>query len=70
MDALANILKDALTLKPALKMKLIDELLLSLDYPDKELGELWAKEAEARIDAYEQGKLKAIPIEKVIEKYK
>ncbi len=57
-------------LKPAEKAQLIDRLIFSLDKPDKELDELWAQEAENRIDAYEQGKLKSVSLEKVLQKYK
>jgi len=70
MAAINEILKEALTLKPAQKAELIDKLLSSLDRPDKELDELWAKEAEERIEAYEQGKIKALTLEQVLEKYK
>jgi hypothetical protein len=52
MAALNEILKEALTLKPAQKAELIDKLLSSLDMTDKEIDELWAKEAEDRIDVY------------------
>ena len=65
-----RILKEALTLKPAQKAELIDKLLSSLDQPDREIDELWAKEAENRIDAYERGKIKAVALEKVLERYK
>lgn len=60
-----EILRVALTLKPEQKAELVDKLLSSLDKPDKEIDELWAKEAESRIDAYEQRKIKAVPLEKV-----
>jgi len=70
MDVTNNILKDALTLKPSEKAELIDHLLSTLDKPDREIDKLWAKEAEDRIDAYERGKIKAVPLEKVLEKYK
>lgn len=63
-----EILKEALTLTPAQKAELVDKLLSSLDKPDKEIDQLWAQEAESRIDAYEQGKIKAITLEKVLEK--
>ena len=66
----SKILKEAMTLKPAEKAKLIDKLLSSLDKPDAEIEELWAKEAENRIDAYERGEIKAVTLEKVLEKYK
>jgi putative addiction module component (TIGR02574 family) len=65
-----EILQDALTLKPEQKAELVDKLISSLDKPDKEIDELWANEAESRLDAYEQGKIKAVALEKVLEKYK
>ncbi|SPD75692.1 putative addiction module component family protein [uncultured Desulfobacterium sp.] len=64
-----NIFRDALTLSPSEKAQLIDKLISSLDKSDKEIDELWAKEAEDRIDAYNQGKLKAVSLEKVLQKY-
>ncbi len=63
-----EVLKEAMTLKPAQKAELIDKLLSSLDKPDKEIDEMWAKEAESRIDAYEEGKIKAVTLEKVLAK--
>lgn len=65
-----KVLKDALTLKPTEKAELIDKLLSSLDKPDVELEAVWAKEAESRIDAYERGAVKAVALEKVLERYK
>jgi putative addiction module component (TIGR02574 family) len=70
MTAPEEILKDALNLKPAEKAELVDKLLSSLDKPDGELDELWAKEAESRIDAYEQGKIKVLTLKEVLEKYR
>ena len=70
MAAPNEILKEALTLNPTQQAELIDKLLTSLDKRDKEIDELWAKEAESRIDAYERGELKAVALEKVLEKYK
>ncbi len=68
MAAPNEIMKDALNLRPAEKAKLIDKLLSSLDNPDKELDDLWGKEAEDRIEAYEQGKIKALTLNEVLEK--
>jgi len=65
-----ELLKEAMTLKPAEKAKLVEKLLLSLDEPSAELDKLWADESEDRIDAYEQGKMKAVTLDKVLEKYK
>ena len=65
-----KIIKEALTLTPSEKAQLIDKLISTLDKPDTEIDELWAKEAEDRIDAYDQGKIKAISLEKVLQKYR
>ena len=65
-----KILKEALNLKAAEKAELIDKLLSSLDSPDKQIDELWAKEVESRLNAYEQGKIKAVTLKEVLEKYK
>ena len=70
MNVTETIFKEALILKPSEKVQLIDELLHSLDRPDKEIDKLWAKEAEDRIDAYDQGKMKAVSLEEVLRKYK
>lgn len=69
--ALSNqILKDALALTPVEQAELVDRLLSNLDRPLREIDERWAEEAESRIDAFEKGKLKAVPLEQVLEKYK
>ena len=70
MAPMQKILKEALSLKPAQKAELIDKLLASLDMPDQEMDKLWAQEAEDRLEAFEQGKIKAVTLEKVLEKYK
>jgi len=70
MSTAKDILKEAIRLEPTEKVKLVDQLITSLDKPDKELDKLWAEEAESRLDAYKQGKLKAISLEDVLSKYK
>jgi putative addiction module component (TIGR02574 family) len=70
MAAPNEILKEALSLEPSQKAELIDKLLSSLDNPDKKIDDLWAKEAESRIDAYERGHIQAVTLEKVLEKYR
>ena len=66
MAASKEIFEKALSLKPLEKAELADKLLSSLDQPDPVLNELWAKEAESRLDAYEQGKLKTVSLEQVL----
>ena len=70
MTTTDNLFREALTLKPSEKAQLIDKLISTLDKSDKEIDELWAKEAEDRIDAYDQGKIKGISLEKVLQKYR
>ncbi len=65
-----HILREALALKPAEKADLIDKLLQSLDKPDSTIDALWAEEAERRIEAYEEGRLKAVDLEQVLAKYR
>ncbi len=70
MEVPTKLLREVLKLTPAQRVALIDNLLASLDIPDKVIDAVWAQEVEDRIDAYEQGKLKAITLEQVLEKYK
>ncbi|MBN1998325.1 addiction module protein [candidate division KSB1 bacterium] len=64
-----KILKEALDLSPIERAELIEYLLSSFEFPArKEIDRLWAAEAEERIDAYEQGKIKSIPVKQVFEK--
>ncbi len=70
MSTAKDILKEAILLEPTEKAKLVDHLITSLDKPDKELDKMWAQEAESRLDAYKQGKLKAVSLGEVLSKYK
>lgn len=65
-----QLLKEALKLPAIDRANLADQLLTSLDQPDERIDSLWLKEVEERINAYRDGKITAIPIEEVLEKYK
>ena len=65
-----QILIETLTLTPKNRVSLVEKLLASLDQPDKAIDELWAKESESQIDAYEIGNMTAISAEHVFGKYK
>jgi putative addiction module component (TIGR02574 family) len=66
-----EILKKALLLPPVERAELIDQVFRSFDCDDKnDFDALWAEEAEARIDAFEKSKLKAIPAKEVFRKIK
>ena len=70
MSTAKDILKEAIQLNPTEKAKLVDQLITSLDKPDRDIDKLWAEEAESRLNAYKQGKLKAVSLEEVFSKYK
>jgi len=70
MSTAKDILKEAIQLEPTEKVKLVDQLITSLDKPDKDIDKLWAEEAESRLDAYKQGKIKAVSLEEALSKYK
>ncbi len=61
---------NALSLPVTQRVELVELLLASLDSPDKAIDELWALEAESRIDAFEAGELKSISLDNVLSKYK
>ncbi|MCL4693853.1 MAG: addiction module protein [Candidatus Hydrogenedentes bacterium] len=66
----ARILEEALKLTAVERAELVDSLLSSLDEPDRAIDTLWAREAEARIDAYEQGQINAVTLDEVLKKYR
>ncbi len=70
MSTAKDILKEAIQLEPTERVKLVDQLITSLDRPDKDIDKLWVEEAESRLDAYKQGKLKTVSLEEVLSKYK
>lgn len=65
-----SVVEEALTLKPIERLHLIDELLLSLDIPTKEIDALWIQEVEKRVQALDAGLMKTIPSSEVFAKYK
>ncbi len=62
-----ELLDEAIKLKPQERFKLVESLIKSLDEPDKNLDEIWAKEAEARLKAYRQGTLEGVPMKEVFK---
>lgn len=65
----SQLLQEALALSPEERAKLADRLLTSLDSsPDRGIDELWAQEAEDRLDAFERGEIKAVPAKEAFER--
>ncbi len=62
-----EILEEALKLRPEQKFAVVEGLLNSLDAEDEKIDAIWAEEAEKRLEAYREGRLEAIPIEKIFD---
>ncbi|MFA7091819.1 MAG: addiction module protein [Arcobacteraceae bacterium] len=62
-----ELLEQALTLNVNERTKLIDELFKSIDKPDEEIDQIWADEADKRLEAYRKGELKTVPMEDIFK---
>ena len=63
-----HVLELALELPPAERAELVEQILASLDSPDRRaIDAAWAEEAEARLEAYRRGETQAKPAEAVFE---
>ncbi len=69
MDSKA-ILEEALHLRPADRLQLIEWLYQSLDEPDEKIEQAWAEESEKRYQALIEGRVKTIPFDEIIKRYK
>ena len=69
MLAVHDIYKEALIMKPVEKIQLVEKLILSLDIPNENIEKLWEQEAQNRVQAYKDGRLKTISSQEVFAKY-
>lgn len=70
MSAVANkVLQEALNLPVEDRAFLVDSMIHSLQTTDSEIDQLWAQEAESRINAAKRGEIKIISEEDVFAKY-
>lgn len=65
-----EIINVALQLKPIEKLHLIEKLSESLNAADSEIEKAWAEEAEKRVNAFLEGKVKTTPFNEVKTKHK
>lgn len=65
-----EILDRVMELPAVEKVRLVDQLLSSLDEPDEAIDVLWRKEVEDRIQAYKDGKLQSVSLSDVLAKYR
>ena len=64
----AVVLANALALPPEERAELADRLLISLHTErQRRIDELWAEEAEDRIDAFERGEIRAVSAKEAFE---
>ena len=64
-----QVLEKAIHLPPVERAELVEQIISSFDRPSREeIDALWAKEAEDRIEAYDQGKINATPASQVFER--
>ena len=67
-DRGTKLLNEALELSPAERAEFAEQLLSSLETTsDKRIDELWAIEAEQRIDAYQRGELRSTSARQVFD---
>lgn len=65
-----TLLEEALHLRPADRLQLIEWIAHSLDKPDKKIEQIWADESERRYEALKEGKVKTINLNEIIKRYK
>ncbi len=69
MKQTKDIFKQALELPPTKRVNLIEQLYSSFgSQKEEEVNKKWAEEAESRIDAYEEGEIKATDADEVFER--
>lgn len=65
-----SVFEEALQLRPAERLHLIEMLTKSLNKPDENIEKIWADESEKRYKALEENRVKSISINEIIERYK
>ena len=67
---IADIINNAMELSAIERAGLADELISSLDTPDKAIDNIWRNEIDNRLTKYEKGEIKTLSVEEVLAKYK
>jgi putative addiction module component (TIGR02574 family) len=63
-----ELIAEAVSLPVEIRTKIIEELLQSLNPSRKDIDELWAKEAEKRVEEIKDGKVKTVSGEEVFNR--
>lgn len=57
-----DVLREAIGLPAIERAGLVDHLISSLDNPDKTIDDIWHKEIDKRLSAYEAGKMETVSV--------
>jgi putative addiction module component (TIGR02574 family) len=68
MISTEELISEATSLPVDIRVQLVEKLLLSLNPTEKETDELWAAEAERRVQEIESGTVKTVPGDEVFKK--
>ncbi len=60
-----NIEKNILQLSPVQRLRIVENILASLNKPDQTIERAWGLESDKRLAAYKEGKVKGIGLESV-----
>ncbi len=63
--SLPEIMEEAMSLKPQDRYIIIENLIHSLNKPDKEIDKIWIQESQKRFKAYKEGKIKTVSYNQV-----
>jgi len=69
MEALEQLAKKAIGLRPIERIRLVEAILYSLDKPDPDIEKSWIAESEARYEAYKRGELEAYDWDEIKKRY-
>ncbi|MFZ2446605.1 MAG: addiction module protein [Syntrophobacteraceae bacterium] len=63
-----DLISEAVSLPVEIRIRLVEELLRSLNPSHQEIDELWAVESEKRVAQIEAGEVKTVPGDEVFER--
>jgi putative addiction module component (TIGR02574 family) len=68
MSSKDDLISEAISLPVEIRIRLVEELLLSLNPSHQDIDELWAVESERRVAQIEGGEVKTVPGDDVFER--
>lgn len=69
VDVAKQLVAQALELSAKERSQIAEALLQSIHLTDTTIDQLWGKEADARLVAYQRGELEALSVQQVLAKY-